>query len=222
MNLNDRMSGLALIVGSVGVLMTLGLHPSGRGIVDPATYEEVTRHLIEVHSIALLSLPLWFLGAYGLSRKLAAAGHVAIVPLTFYGFGMAAMMTGVVFDGLVTPGLARQIVNATPNTSQGWRIAFNANQVVDMAFVHVFLVASSLAIVLWSVMIIRKGVLARGVGMFGLLVGLAAILALLSGYTDKHEHVFLLSILLQAAWLATIGVLLYRTTELFAPAARTS
>src|SRR5215469_10246963 len=112
MNLTDRMSGLALIVGSVGVLLTLGLHPSGKGLIDPATYMAVTRHLMDVHSIALLSLPLWFLGAYGLSRRLAAAGHVAIVPLTLYGFGLAAMLSGVICDGLVMPGLARQIVNA--------------------------------------------------------------------------------------------------------------
>src|SRR3974390_3306974 len=107
MNLDDRTSGLALIAGTVGVLATLGLHPSGEGIIDPAQYEAVTRHLIEVHSIALLSLPLWFLGAYGLSRRLACAGHATIVPLVFYGFALSAMMSGVVFDGLVAPGLAR-------------------------------------------------------------------------------------------------------------------
>jgi hypothetical protein len=205
MNLTDRMSGLALIVGSVGVLLTLGLHPSGRGIIDPTTYMAVTRRLMEVHSIALLSLPLWFLGAHGLSRRLAAAGHAAIVPLTFYGFGMAAMLSGVICDGLVMPGLARQIVNTSPNTSQGWRIAFNANELVAITFVHVFLVASSLAIIFWSIMIARKGALARGLGYFGLVVGVGTVVAVLAGYLDQHEHAFVMSILLQAAWLVSVG-----------------
>jgi hypothetical protein len=211
MNLTDRMSGLALIVGSVGVLLTLGLHPSGRGIVDPATYMAVTRHLMEVHSIALLSLPLWFLGAYGLSRKLAAAGHVAIVPLTFYGFGMAAMLSGVICDGLVMPGLARQIVNAPAGAGQGWRVAFNVNELVAMTFVHVFLVASSLAIMLWAVMIVRKGAMARGLGYFGVVVGAATILTTVSGYLDQYHHVFAMTILLQAAWLVSVGGTLCKT-----------
>jgi hypothetical protein len=166
---------------------------------------------MEVHSIALISLPLWFLGAYGLSRRLAEAGHVAIVPLAFYGFGMAAMLSGVICDGLVMPGLARQIVNAAPNASQGWRIAFNANELVAMTFVHVFLVGSALAILLWSIMIARKGAMARGLGYFGVAVGVATVLITISGYLDQYHHVFAMTILLQAAWLVSVGGVMLRT-----------
>ncbi|MGH9644653.1 MAG: hypothetical protein ACRD3Q_19800 [Terriglobales bacterium] len=211
MKLTDRQSGIALIAGSAGILLTLGLHPSGRGMIDPATYEAVTRHLIEVHSIALFGLPLWFLGALGLSRRLDSAGHSAIFPLTFFSFGIAAMLTGVVFDGLVSPGLARQIVNAAPGTGQGWRIAFNANEVVAMSFVHVFEMASPLAIVLWSIMIARRGAFPRGLGYFGILVGVAAIIALVSGHLDREHHAFVASILLQSLWLIGIGITMCQT-----------
>jgi hypothetical protein len=206
MNLTDRMSGIAFIAGSVGVLTTLTLHPSGPGMLDAATYDAVTRHLVEVHSIALLSLPLWFLGAIGLSRRLDSAGHAAIVPLTFYGFGLTAMLSCVVFDGLVMPSLAREIVNAAPQTTQGWQIAFNSNEVVAMSFLHVFQVASSLSIILWSIMIAKKGVLSRSLGYFGLLVGASTLFALFAGHLDRSHHAFALSIFLQIAWLISVGI----------------
>jgi hypothetical protein len=211
MNLTDRTSGVALIAGSIGVLATISLHPLGQGLFDPATYESVTRHLMVVHSIALLSLPLWFLGAIGLSRRLDSGGHAAIVPLTFYGFALAAMLSCVTFDGLVMPGLAREIVNAAPGAGQAWRVAFNANEIVAMAFLHVFQVASSLALILWSVMMVRKGTLSRGLGYLGMLVGAATLLALLAGHLDRSHHAFALSILLQNAWLIAVGVALLRT-----------
>jgi hypothetical protein len=177
-------------------------------MLDSTTYESVTRHLIEVHSIALLSLPLWFIGALGLSRKLDSAGHTAIVPLTFYGFGIAALLSCVIFDGLVMPGLARQIVEAVPEARQGWRIAFNANEVVATAFMDVFQVALSLAMILWSVMIVRKGVLSRSLGYFGLLVGASTLLALFGGHLDHSHHAFALSIFLQNVWLIAAGIAL--------------
>jgi hypothetical protein len=213
MKLSDRESGFALIAGSLGILLTLGLHPSGRGMLDPATYEAVTRHLVEVHSIALFSLPFWFLGALGLSRRLDSAGHQAIFPLTFFSFGIAAMLTGVIFDGLVTPGLVRQLVNAAPEAGQGWRIAFIANEVVTMSFVHVFEMALPLAMVLWSVMIARRGVFPRGLGYLGILVGIAAIVALVSGHLDQNHHAFMVSILLQSLWLVSIGVVLCQSSR---------
>jgi len=206
MKLTDRESGFALIAGSVGILVTLSFHPSGHGMFDPATYETVTRRLVEVHSIALFSLPLWFLGALGLSRRLDSAGDGAIFPLTAFVFGIAAMLTGVVFDGLVTPGLARQLVNAAPEARQGWRTAFIANQVATLSFVHVFEMALPLAMVLWSVMIARTGALPRGLGYYGILIGGAAIVALVSGRLDREHHAFLASILLQVTWLIAVGI----------------
>jgi hypothetical protein len=208
MNLTDRAAGVVFIAGSIGVLATLTLHPSGHGILDSSTYESVTRHLIEVHSIALLSLPLWFLGAIGLSRRLDSAGHTAIVPLTFYGFGIAAMLSCLIFDGIVTPGMARQIVNSVPEANQGWRTAFNANEVVVTAFMHVFQVASSLAIVLWSIMIVRKGALSCSLGYFGLLVGASTLLSLFGGQLLSSHHAFALSIFSQIAWLIAAGIVL--------------
>lgn len=203
---DDRISGLALIVGSIGVIVTLALHPSGRELFVPGQFESAARKLIVVHSLALVSLPVWFFGACGLSRRLGY--RLGVAPLVIYGFGLMAMMNALVIDGLVSPGLAREIVATTGTVGQGWRIAFNHNSIVDQAFMHVFLAASSVAILLWSVSILKSGALARGVGIYGCILGAAAVIALLSGQLDRHEHFFGVVIIGQAIWFFCAGVLL--------------
>jgi hypothetical protein len=211
---NDRWAGLMLILGSVGLLITLGLHPSGRELFSPATFEAAARKLIAVHSLALAALPLWFAGALGLSRRIGSQDSVeqnlASTGLVFYGCGLITMMTGIVFDGLVSPSLAGQINNSTGTVGQGWRIAFNYNGMLDMAFMRVFLAASSIALGLWSAAILRGRVLPRAAGVMGSLLALAILALLFSGQLDRNEHFYGVIFLGEALWMLLMGVLLLR------------
>ena len=206
---DNRITGLALIAGSAGVIVALGLHPSGRDLFVPGQSESAARKLIAVHSLALACLPIWFFGACGLSRRFGVL-WTAQAALVTYAFAMMAMMNAVVVDGLVSPGLAREIVNATATAGQGWRIVFNHNSLIDQAFMRVFLVASSAAIVLWSASIVRSIVLARGVGIYGCVLGATTVIALLSGQLDRHAHVFGMVIVGQAVWFLIVGASLCR------------
>jgi hypothetical protein len=213
---NDRTSGLALILGSAGIVLTLVLHPSGRGLLQPETFDSAARTLMAVHSIALASFPFLFLGACGLPRRIDSPANsfpIGFCGLVFYGFSLAAMMTGVVFDGLVTPGIARQIINTTGAVGQGWRIAFNYNGLVDQAFVRVFLVGSSLAITLWSGGMLRYRTFSRTLGILGCILGVGAIITQLSGQMDRAPHMFVVVLLGQAFWLTAAGVILRRMPE---------
>jgi hypothetical protein len=211
--IDDRTSGLALILGSAGMIITLVLHPSGHGLFQSDTFESAARTLMAVHSIALVSFPVLFMGAYGLSRRLASPGSsfpFAFSGLIFYGLSLASMMIGVVFDGLVTPGLARQIINTTGPVGQGWKIVFNYNGLVDQAFVRVFVVGSSIAILLWSASVLREK-LSRAAGIFGAILSVGALAAQLAGLMDRAPHVFLIVLVGQAAWFTMLGVLLSRS-----------
>jgi hypothetical protein len=120
------------------------------------------------------------------------------------------MMTGVVFDGLVTPGIAHQIINTTGTVGQGWKIAFNYNGLIDQAFVRVFLVASSVAITLWSGATLRYRTFPRPLGIFGCILGVGAIVAQLAGQMDRAPHIFIAVLLGQAVWFTAAGVSLRR------------
>jgi len=212
---NDRLTGLVLIAGSAGIIVTLSLHPSGRELFDPAKFESAARTLIAVHSLALCSMPVWFMGAWGLSRSVSSADgrgeQLGFAGMVMYGFAAAAMMVAVVFDGLVTPGLAGHIVDTIGKAdqatiAQGWKIAFNFNGLIDQAFMRVFIVASSVAIVLWSLAVARSRAMAHGLAIFGCLLGVATVIALVSGQMERSPHIFGMVLIGQAIWFVAIGV----------------
>src|SRR5215831_17286947 len=173
----DRVAGWALIAGSAGVIITLGLHPSGRGLFDPSQFEAAARTLVAVHSIGLASLPVWFIGAHGLSRHLddvagaTAPPRLGLYGMVFYGLALIAMMVAITFDGLVTPGIAGRIVQAGSDPQvQMWKTILRYNGIVDEAFVNLFIAGSSIAIALWSLQMLRSRILSRGLGIAGMLI----------------------------------------------------
>ena len=219
---NDRLTGLALIAGSAGIIVTLSLHPSGHDLFDPAKFESAARTMTAVHSLGLCSLPVWFIGAFGLSRRVSSADgrgeQLGFAGMVLYGFAAAAMVVAVVFDGLVTPGLARHIVDTMgkadqANVALGWKIAFNANGLIDQAFVRVFIVASSAAIVAWSAAMARSRALATGLAVYGCLLGVVTVIALISGQMERSPHIFGMVLIGQATWFVAAGVQLCRRRE---------
>ncbi|HXO21488.1 MAG TPA: hypothetical protein VOA87_16360, partial [Thermoanaerobaculia bacterium] len=111
-------------------------------------------------------------------------------------------------SGFVAPRLAREML-ASP-TTEGWHIAADYNFFLNQAFAMLYAVASSTAIVLWSAAITRGGQLARGVGIYGLLLGPLTILVVGSGHLRLGVHGFGMVVLTQAVWFIVVGVLLLR------------
>src|ERR1700686_2348756 len=100
---DDRLSGLALISGSGGMIITMSLHPTGH--VAAAQVEPMIHMLIAVHALALACVPVQFLGAWGLSRRVASPDRLAVAGLVLYALALLAVMNAAVADGLVPPSL---------------------------------------------------------------------------------------------------------------------
>jgi hypothetical protein len=208
---NDRVSGLALIAGSAGLIITMSLHPTGHDLFAPGQLEPIARLVVGVHALALMSMPVLFFGAVGLSRHLGLGERLSMTALISYGFAMVAGMNAAVFSGLLAPGLARNIVNADPSATESWRMIFHFNGALNQGFALVLVVASSVAIALWSVSMVRGGGLSRSVAIYGCVLGPLTVLAVLSGHLTLGVHGFGMVILGQAVWFITVGVLLCRT-----------
>ena len=103
--------------------------------------------------------------------------------------------------------------NATPPASQAWRVVFNYNHFLNQEFARTYAVASPTAIVLWSASILGSRTLARGVALYGLLLGPVIVIAVLSGHVPLNVHVFGLIVLVQAVWFIVVGALLWRVRE---------
>jgi hypothetical protein len=209
---DDKKGGIALIAASLGGIITMGLHPTARDLFAPERLAPMTLLLVGVHALAVVSLPVFFLGALALSRRLAAPDRLALAALVVFGFALAAVLVAAVVDGFVVPGLAREIMTTAPPESDGWRIALYYNGLLNQAFARVFLVASSTSVVLWSVSILRSRTLAPGVAIYGLPMAPAVVIAVVSGIRlDPHGAGLL--ILGQSVWYIAVGALLWRFQE---------
>jgi hypothetical protein len=155
------------------MIITMISHPGGK--ISPAEVDRVARMLIVVHSLALVSIAVVFLGAWGMTRRLDGEDRLAWAGIVVFAVASIAVMNAAVFDGLLAPKLMRQIVSATPETRDVWRTLMNFNFQMNQAFARVYAVASSLAVVLWSVAILRNRTLGRGAGIYGCVLGVATV-----------------------------------------------
>jgi hypothetical protein len=201
---------MALIAGSCGMIITMGLHPTGH--IAAADLEPMIHRLIAVHALALACVPVLFLGAWGLSQRMASPDRLAIAGLVLYTFALFASMGAAVADGLVTPAVLRQIVASAGSQPaiDGWRMVSRYNFYVNQAYAQVFVAASSVAILLWSGAAWRNRKLARGLAIYGFVLGTLTVLALFSGHLPLDSHGFGAVILGQAIWFIVAGALLYQ------------
>ncbi|HEX4952897.1 MAG TPA: hypothetical protein VF017_05820 [Thermoanaerobaculia bacterium] len=202
-------AGWALILGSVGMLVTMTFHPTGGSaerIVQQATLIRLT------HGLALASIPLVFAGFLGLSRRLAAAPVLADLGLVAYGFGSVAGMIAGTLNGFVAPAfVARIAADAEGSATFGTvlRYSFHANA----AFAVVSMVAWAAATLLFSLAIWRTGALARWTGGLGILLGALGLVVVLGGQLVPTVHGFGLFVLGSSAWTIGVGALLCRPSR---------
>jgi hypothetical protein len=178
-------------------------HPGGK--ISPAEVDHVARMLIVVHSLALLCIPVVFLGAWGMTRRIGGADRLAWAGLVLYGLASIAVMNAAVFDGLMAPVLMRKIVAASAETRDMWQTLMNFNFQMNQAFARVYAVGSSLAVLLWSVSILRYRTLGRGVGVYGIVLGVATVAGICSGFLTPDRHGFGMLIFGQAIWFLVVA-----------------
>jgi hypothetical protein len=219
-----------MIAGQVGLLLTLSLHPSGK--ITPAQVDQMVHKLIAVHSIALAGLPLMILGALGLSRALSSfnsnrnSNRLSVAAFVVYSFAIAAVLSGIVIDGLVMPHLLPHLADAAkaaasesghaavgaPASGDTWRALSKYNGYLDMAFVQVSLVATAVAVITWSAAMLW-GAFSRAAGVYGLTLGVMVLFVLLSGALGA-EHALMVILFGQATWFLVVGGLLCARPDL--------
>jgi hypothetical protein len=209
---HSALYGGALIVGSVGGIVTMLFHPTGHDLLAQA--DQIARRneaiTVATHSLALASTPVLLFGFSGLSRRLDWEYPPTWAAFIAYAFAAAAAMCAAVINGLAGPVLTRQILNADEPSRQVLQAVFVNNTLLNGAFSKVFVVASSAAITLWSVSILKSSRFAKSIGVTGCIVGLASIAVLLSGHLRLNVHGFGLLVFAQSAWVILLGALLCR------------
>lgn len=208
---NSRTSGLALIAGTAATMLTMLLHPTGHDLFAASRYESMALRSVLAHGLALAGLPLVFLGALGLTRRLAASETLGLLALVTLGFALEAVMNAAILSGLVSTRLIGTILDVPAAESTPWKVALHLSGSLNQAYAQVHVVASSLAIALWSVALVRERGLARAAGGYGLGLAALTLLGLFSGHVRLDVHGFGAIVLGQALWYVACGAWLWRT-----------
>ena len=209
---DNRIGGIALIVGAIGGVITLLIHPSGHDLYAPDQFAHTAYLLVVAHALAIVSVAASFLGALAIARHLASPDRLAISALVVFGFACTAVISSATIDGFVGPAVLRKVIFEAPRVSDQWRVLLAYNDLLNQAFAQIFVVAWAMAIVLWSASILKSRLLAPVAGIYGLFVGAASVIAVVAGVSGHAGavHVVMLG---QIIWFPIVGILMWRLKE---------
>jgi len=218
---DDRKAGFAFLAGSLGGLVTMAIHPSGMVGLIPEQVEHLALMSAIAHSIAMVSFLLLFLGAIGLTRRLASyeaegsEDRLALAGLVAYGFGVVALLLATAVSGFILPDILRHSVHDAAANAPQWNVVMDAVFQFNQAFARIYSVTASVAIVLWSASALRNRMgnrygLGRGIAIYGCVVAPLIVVLIAIGHLRLNVHGMAVVVLAHAIWFVTVGVQLQR------------
>ena len=210
---DERKSGIAMVAGSLGAIITMAVHPVGPGALTTLTAESVARLTLLsglAHSLAMLSILALVLGAFGLARRLAAPDRLAFAGLVTYAFAAVAVFIATAVSGFIVPGIMRHMVRDAAAAASTWQIAIISIVEINQAFASIYSVATALAIALWSAAGLRNGRLGRGLAIYGCVSAPLLMLAIAIGHLRMDVHGMAIVVVLQGIWFLVAASQLYR------------
>ena len=111
---DNRKSGIALIAGSVGGIVTMAIHPTAGG---PMTVAQVHRLAIVsrvAHGLGIASVLLLFLGGCGLARSIASADRMSFAGIVMFGVACIAVFVAATVSGFIIPAMIERMAQDGP------------------------------------------------------------------------------------------------------------
>jgi heme A synthase len=209
---DQRKSGIALIAGSLGGMLTMAIHPTASGsiTVDQANHLAAVSGI--AHSLALVSVLLLFLGAFGLARHLASEDRFSFSALVTFGLACVAIMIAASVSGFIVPNILKHMLRDDASAAHQWRIAIDSIFQINQAFSKIYSVATSLAIILWSVAAFRNGGLSRALAVYGIAISALIIAGIVAGHLRLDVHGMTIVAFTHALWFLLAAARLCRHT----------
>jgi hypothetical protein len=205
----ETASGTLLIVGSLAYLLVMGLHPNVHDLLEGPGAAHQARINVFVHALAIAAVPAVFLGFLGLSRRLRH-GDLSIAALVVHGFGSIGVMLAAAASGFLATWSIQEMLDAGGAARDLQHALLGYTHVINQTFTAIYVMASSVAIFLWSVVILRGAQLSRAAGTAGMVAAASVLLVFLTGHVQLDVHGFGMIVVVHAAWTIWIGVLLLR------------
>lgn len=198
----QKTAGYSLLIGSLLIVATMVLHPSGGSIQK---IQRIFNVIVGSHALAVMSLPFMAFGFYGLSVLLNTNSRVSKLGLLIILFGLTAAMLAAAINGLAIPfflkGYEQPDKETTAQLYNIMRLGFSLNKAMDF----IFIISILLAMGLWSVIILRFDKMAKWLGYYGLAVILFAVIGMLMNFNFISVAGFRIFVFCIAGWIICCG-----------------
>jgi hypothetical protein len=203
-----KSSGISLITGSLLIIATMGLHPTGGSI---EYIIKITKSITATHSLAIFSLPILFFGFYGLTNALLDKWKLAKLALIIMEFGLISAMFAALINGLTLPYFLGKYKNNIAENSDMLKLIINYGFAINKPLDYIFIIATCLAITIYSLLIVSSDKLPKWIGFFGLSLIVFVLIGLLTGFVFSNLIGFQIFIFGIAIWFLATGISLIKT-----------
>ena len=203
-------SGIALIIGSVGGIITMAIHPTAGGLLTPAQIDRLALVSGVAHGIAIVSAVVLFLGACGLFKEIAAQDRIAFAGLITFALACIAIFVAATVSGFIVPATMKHMARDAANMHM-WQVVIDGIFQINQAFAQIYSVAASTAVILWSISVLRNGGLGRSLAVYGCIISSLIIVGVGIGHLRLNVHGMAMVWLGQAIWFIVAGVQLWST-----------
>jgi hypothetical protein len=134
----------------------------------------------------------------------------ARIALAAYALGVVSGMAAASINGLIVPEFILHYEGKSDSVLEALRPVLSFCHAANQVCSRMWVVASALALVFWSIALAHRPGPTRTVGTLGIVLGLAPLAALALGYLPMDIHGVLAFIVTQTIWSVAVGVLLIR------------
>lgn len=214
-NGRPRFAGWLIAGVSLLAVLMMAHHPTvaSHDIADAAAeLIRITALNRLVHGSLIVMTVLLLFGFSELSSWLTSRtprlGPWIRAALLAYAVGTFAMIVAAIFSGFVSTELAAHYAGADAAGMEALRLSLTSSHAVNQAFAAIGVVARCVAILLWSIALLR-GTQQWLIGVLGL-VAIAPAIALLLGLLHLDVHGAMLALLGEVIWNLAVATQLLR------------
>jgi len=211
----DRISGIAIIVGSLMAILTMALHPVGGDLQRDIDY--LTRAApvaFWVHVLALVAIAVQAFGFVGFFRSLgpdlafARAGLISLIIAWIAVFGAA------VAGGILSTGIVELYPQLDASEQTAMHVLWNYNGMVNQTLGRIWVVGTCLGVLPWSALMWPHSIPWKIASVLGLAVGGIGLLSIVTGQLRLNVAGASLFVAGFSLWAVLVGGLLCRRADL--------
>ncbi len=203
-----KSTGISLIVGSVLVILTMVLHPTG-GSMEHIIH--ISKTITITHALAIFCLPLILFGFYGLTMKLIDVTRLSVLAFLIILFGCIAAMFAALVNGLTIPYFLGQYAGRLEENREVLGPIVTYSFAINTPLDYIFIVSFCLGIALYSIVILKVNRFPKWVGYFGLLFIIFVCIGTLTGFVFTNLTGFRIIVFSLSGWILSAGVLTMRS-----------